>query len=88
LKEVGISIEIEVDDLLNIVFCFADELVKKTFNDLGLSTSSKTNQNWAVVDLYEVSHQERSRNSVNSRDCVRSNSFGGINCADNIIGSH
>ena len=88
LEEVGISIEIEVDNLLDVVLCLGHKLVEKTLNDLSLSTSGKTDQNWAVVCLDEVSHQIRGRNSIDSRDCVGGNSFGGVNGADDIIGSH
>jgi len=57
LEEVGVSIEVEVDNLLEILVTLADKLVKETFDDLGLTASSESNKNWAVVDLDELSHQ-------------------------------
>jgi len=60
LKQVSISIEVEVDNLLEIVTVNnTGKLVQKTFDNLSLSTSCKTNKNWAMVDLDELSHQVR-----------------------------
>jgi len=60
LKQVSISIEVEVDNLLEIVTVKTiGELVQKTFDNLSLSTSCLTNKNWAMVDLDELSHQVR-----------------------------
>jgi hypothetical protein len=42
LEEVSISVEVEVDDLLDVVFGLRHELGKQTFNDLSLSASSES----------------------------------------------
>ena len=60
LKQVSISVEVEVNNLLEIVTVYTtSELVQKTLNDLSLTTSCKSDKNWAVVDLDELSHQVR-----------------------------
>lgn len=57
LEEIGVSVEIEIDDLLQVFISLSDEFVEKTLDDLGLTTSCKSNQDWAMVDLNELSHQ-------------------------------
>jgi hypothetical protein len=66
LKEIGISVEVEVDNLLDIFIRFSNHIIKKTFNDLSLTATSKTNQDWTVVDFNELFHQEGCRNGVDS----------------------
>jgi hypothetical protein len=43
LKQVSISVEIEIDDLLNVFVTSTYKFVEETFNDLSLTTTSKTN---------------------------------------------
>jgi hypothetical protein len=55
LKQVGISVEIEVDNLLHVIVSGGDEIVEQTLNNLSLTTSSSSDQDWAVIDLDELS---------------------------------
>jgi hypothetical protein len=52
-----ISVEVEVDDLLDIFITSTNKLIQKTLDDLCLTTSSKTNQLWAMTNLDHLFHQ-------------------------------
>ena len=85
LKQVSISIEVEVHNLLEIITIgTTGQLVQKTFDNLSLTTSCKTYEDWAVVDLDELFHQVRGGNRVNGWDSVRRDRFTGINGTDDI----
>jgi hypothetical protein len=70
LKQVSIGIEIEVNNLLKIDWVLCAKLIQETLNNLGLTSSWHTDQDWAMIDVNELLHQERSRNSINSWNCV------------------
>lgn len=57
LEGIGISVEVEIDDLLEIIWIFSTKIVQKTLNNLGLTGSWHTNQNTAVLDVNELVHQ-------------------------------
>ena len=66
LEERGIGVEVEVNNLLEILFlCWIAELVEKTLSDLSLSATSLANQHWRVVHFNEFLHQELSTDCIN-----------------------
>ena len=79
LEKGRISEEIEVDDLLGVGISLFSELVKETLNNLGLTTSSRTDKHGWDTDLDELSHNVLRSNSIGCGDGVVSDSLGGIN---------
>ena len=89
LKQVSISIEVEVYNLLEIITIgTTGQLVQKTFDNLSLTTSCKTYKDWAVVDLDELFHQVRGGDRVDGWDGIGRDRFSGINGTDDIGGGH
>jgi len=41
LKQVSISVEVEIDDLLDVFIACSNKLVKETLDDLGFTASGK-----------------------------------------------
>ena len=70
LSQVGIRIEVEVDDLMLVSIRLGADIGQETLDDLGLTTSSLSNQDWGVVHTDELVHQVRSRDCVHSWDGV------------------
>jgi len=56
LKQVCISVEVEVDYLVNKLFTSSGQLSQKTFDDLCFTAASHTYKLWAVIDLDELLH--------------------------------
>jgi hypothetical protein len=79
LEEIGISIIVEVNDLLDVIIRSLNEIVKHTLDDLSLTTTSLSYQNRRVLDGHEFPHQELEGNSVDSGDGVRGDGSAGIN---------
>jgi hypothetical protein len=80
LKSVCISVEVKIADLLDIDWVFSAEIVQQTLDNLGLSSSWHTNQNSAVLDVDELIHQERSRDSLYCWNGVGLDTLCCINC--------
>jgi len=57
LKEIGICVVVEVDDLLKILITSLNKVVEHTFDNLSFTTTGHSNQDRAVVDLDELSHK-------------------------------
>jgi len=58
LEKICISVEVEIDDLLQVLITSSYKLIQKTLDDLSFTATSETNQNWAVIDLDKLFHQE------------------------------
>ena len=59
LKQVSISVEVEVDDLVLVKVRFGADVVKKTLDDLSLTATGLSHQDWRVVDVDKLVHQVR-----------------------------
>lgn len=83
-KRVRISVVVHVNDLTEVVVSLLDKLLEETLDHLRLTATSLANEQWAVADGHELTHEVRAGNGVDSRDRVRLNGLAGVDRVDDV----
>jgi hypothetical protein len=80
LKQVGSSVEVEVNNLLDVLtISLHAKLIEETLDDLCLTKSSKSREHWRVVDLHQLTHDVLCRDGIWGGHSVALNTLRSIN---------
>lgn len=86
LEGSGVGVVVEVDDLLKVVFGGGSQIVKETLDDLSLTATGLTDEEWGVSNTDEESHQVLSRDGVNGWHGIVRDRFGGVDGVLDVLG--